>query len=91
MHARTIDERFDDVTRAIAEQRDFTLHCFNNLRTDMMARFAKVEARQATLELRMDKLESRMDNLERRMTTQESMLGEVLGLVRVLASRNQPH
>jgi hypothetical protein len=74
---RTIDERFDEVTQAFADQRDFTMFCHDKLGRELRqeirasegrltSRLDALEGRFGGLEGRVGGLEGRFDRLERR-------------------------
>lgn len=70
--AKTIDDRFDEVTQAFLDQRDFTLFCSDKLRDEIR----EVEGRMMG---RFNGLEQAMD---RRFTRNELLLTEILNEVK---------
>lgn len=71
---KTIDQRFDEVSEAIAEQRDYTTFCFDKVRAEL-----RREMRQVRQELH--DVENR---LTRRLDRHDVVLGEILGEVKAL-------
>ena len=51
---KTIDQRFDEVSAAFADHRDFTIFCFDKLRTEMVGRFNDVDQRFDGVDQRFD-------------------------------------
>ncbi len=88
---RTIDERFDEVTQAFLDQRDYTTFCYDKL----SARFDKVDGRLDSVERRLDGIDGRLDKVDGRLDRMDGRLGrielvlsEVLNEVKALSSRN---
>lgn len=81
--AKTIDERFDEVSQAFREQRDFTEFCYDRLRGELRGDLIGVEAR---LTQRIGALEGKVEGLEtsmnRRFTHHELLLTEILNEVK---------
>lgn len=71
---RTIDERFNEVSVAIAEMHDYTAFCFEKLRTEFRQGLEQAEGR---LTLRLDTVDGRLDR-------HELILSEILTEVRAL-------
>jgi len=65
--AKTIDERFDEVTQAFLDQRDFTLFCSDKLRDEIRDVEGRLTGRLDGLELKFDGLEGKVDGLDRRV------------------------
>lgn len=65
--AKAIDERFDEVTQAFLDQRDFTLFCSDKLRAEIRDVEGRLTGRLDGLELRFDGLEGKVDGLDRRV------------------------
>ena len=51
-----VDARFDDVTRALVEQREYTEFAFERLQTEMRAGFSAMATNFARLERKFDQL-----------------------------------
>lgn len=51
---KTIDERFDEVTQAFLDQRDFTIFCFDKLRAELRQ---EIQASEGRLSHRLDRHE----------------------------------
>lgn len=95
--AKTIDERFDEVSQAFREQRDFTIFCAEKVRSELgqdirdsegrlTQRLESLEGRFDGLEGRFDGLEGKVDGLEktmnRRLAYHELLLTEILNEVK---------
>lgn len=76
---RTIDERFDEVTQAFADQRDFTMFCHDKLGREVRQ---EIRASEGRLTSRLDALEGRFGGLEGRFARQELLLTEILNEVK---------
>ena len=72
-----VDVRFDDVTSALVEQRQYTEFAFDRLRNEMLGGFATMEARFATMEARFDTTEARFDTMEARFDTMTAHFGRL--------------
>ena len=72
---KTLDERFDDVTVAIVEQRDFTTFAFDKVRREMR----QVEKR---LTRRLGRYELLLSEVLGEVRRQDGMLGHVLSDVK---------
>jgi hypothetical protein len=59
-HASSVDARFDEVTSALVEQRQYTEFAFDRLRSEMTAGFSAMTANFARLERKLDLLIDRM-------------------------------
>jgi len=59
-HASSVDARFDEVTSALVEQRQYTEFAFDRLRSEMAAGFSAMTANFARLERKLDQLIDRM-------------------------------
>ena len=59
-HASSVDARFDEVTSALVEQRQYTEFAFDRLRSEMTAGFSAMTASFARLERKLDLLIDRM-------------------------------
>lgn len=70
--AKTIDERFDEVSQAFREQRDFTVFCFEKLRREVRQDIRASEGR----------LTRRLESMDRRFTHHELLLTEILNEVK---------
>ncbi len=62
-----VDRQFDDVTAALAEQRQYTEFAFDRLTSEMRAGFKGVDSRFNGVESRFDGLEGRFNRLERKL------------------------
>ena len=82
--AKTIDERFDEVTQAFLDQRDFTLFCSDKLRDEIRDVEGRLTGRLDGLELKFDGLEGKVDGLDRRVGSLE---GKVDGMAQTMDRR----
>ena len=84
--AKTIDERFDEVTQAFLDQRDFTMFCHDKLRTEIRESEGRLSGRLDGLEGRFDGLEGKIEGtaqaIDRRFTRNELLLTEILNEVK---------
>src|SRR5829696_7607209 len=62
-----VDKRFDDVTAAFVEQRQYVEFAFDRLRDEMLARFDKVDGRFDNVGARFDKADARFDEMDARL------------------------
>jgi predicted nuclease with TOPRIM domain len=76
--AKTIDERFDEVTQAFLDQRDFTVFCHDKLRDQLQDEIRQSEGR---LSGRLDRLEGKVDRLEGKIGGLEGKVGGLEGKV----------
>jgi hypothetical protein len=58
--AVTVDARFDEVTSALGEQRQYTEFAFDHLRGEMLAGFAAMTTNFGRLERKLDQLIDRV-------------------------------
>lgn len=81
--ARTIDERFDEVTQAFLDQRDFIVFCHDKLRDQLQDEIRQSEGR---LSGRIDGLDAKVGGMaqaiDRRFTRNELLLTEILNEVK---------
>jgi len=77
--AKTIDDRFDDVSQAFLDQRDFTMFCHDKLRTEIRESEGRLSGRLDGLEGKVDGMAQSMD---RRFTRNELLLTEILNEVK---------
>ena len=82
-HTRSIDERFDEVTQAFLDQRDYTTFCYDKLH----ARLDRMDGRLDRVDGRLDKMDGRLDKMDGRLGRIELVLSEVLNEVKALSSR----
>jgi hypothetical protein len=81
---KTIDERFEDVTQAFLDQRDYTTFVYDKL----TVRFEKIDGRLDKIDGRLDKIDGRLDKSDGRLGRIELVLSEVLNEIKALSSRN---
>jgi len=96
---KTIDERFDEVTQAFLDHRDYTTFVYDKLsarfdgvdgRLDRVeARLDRVDGRLDKLDGRLGKVEGRLDKVDGRLGRIELVLSEVLNEVKALSVRNR--
>lgn len=89
---KTIDERFDEVTQAFLDHRDYTTFVYDKLsaRFDGVdGRLDKVDGRLDKVEGRLDKVDGRLDKVDGRLGRIELVLSEVLNEVKALSARNR--
>jgi len=86
-----IDRHLDDITAAFADHRDFTVFCFDKLRTEMVERFDAVDQRFDAVDQRFDAIDQRFDSVDQRLSgvdqrlsRHEQLLIEVLHEVKAL-------
>ena len=87
---KTIDERFDEVTQAFLDQRDFTMFVHDKLRDQLQGEIRQSEGRLSGridgLAVRVDGLEGKVEGLaqamDRRFTRNELLLTEILNEVK---------
>lgn len=60
---KTMDERFDDVSVAIAEQRDYTTFCFEKLTREVQGVKVDVKATENRLTRRLDRHEGLLSEI----------------------------
>ena len=58
-----VDVRFDDVTSALVEQRQYTEFAFDRLRNEMLGGFATMQARFDTMTTNFGRLERKLDQV----------------------------
>lgn len=80
---KTIDERFDEVTQAFLDQRDFTIVVHDKLNT----RLDTMDRRLDKMDGRLDKMDGRLGRMDGRLGRIELVLSEVLNEVKALGSR----
>lgn len=83
-HAKTIDERFDEVTQAFLDQRDYTTFVYDKL----AVRFDKVDGRLDRMDGRLDQLDARSVKVDGRLGRIELVLSEVLNEIKALGSHS---
>jgi len=84
---KTIDERFDEVTQAFLDHRDFTTFCFDKLGTELRH---EIRASEGRLSDRVDGLATRVDGLSHRLDRHELVLSEILNEVKTLSRAGRP-
>jgi uncharacterized coiled-coil protein SlyX len=67
----TVDRRFDEVSVAFVEQREYVEFTYARLDDKMTRRFDGVERRLDAVETRLDAVERRLDAVERRLDALE--------------------
>lgn len=85
--AKTIDERFDEVTQAFLDQRDFTLFCSDKLRAEIRDVEGRLTGRLDGLELKFDGLEGKVEGLDRKVERLDRRVGGLEGKVEGLDRR----
>ena len=60
---QAIDRRFDEVSQAFVEQREYTEFAFNTLRNEMNVRFDAVDKRFDAMDKRFDAMDKRFDDV----------------------------
>jgi len=61
--AVSVDKRFDEVTEALVEQRQYTEFAFTQLDAKMTSGFAKVETRLGRVEHKLESVDHKLDQL----------------------------
>ncbi len=72
-----IDRHLDDITAAFADHRDFTVFCFDKLRTEMVERFDAVDQRFDAVDQRFDAVDQRFDAIDQRFDRVDQRLSGV--------------
>ena len=71
---KTLDERFDEVAQAFADQRDYTTFCFDKLQRELRQEFRHA-------------IKQSEGRLSRRLDRQDLVLAEILNEVKFLRPR----
>jgi hypothetical protein len=83
---KTIDDRFDEVTQAFLDQRDFTTFVHDKLRDEIRQSEGRLSGRIDGVERKVDSLETKVDGMaqaiDRRFTRNELLLTEILNEVK---------
>lgn len=82
--AKTIDERFDEVTQAFLDQRDFTTFCFEKLQREFRQELRDAIA-QSESRLTRSLTRTLTHEMDRRFTRNDLLLSEILNEVKALS------
>jgi chromosome segregation ATPase len=83
--AKTIDDRFDEVTQAFLDQRDFTMFVHDKLRDEIRQSEGRLSDRIDGVKRKVDGLEVKVDSLDRKVGALDGKVGGLEGKVEGMA------